>query len=242
VNFWPAARRPPVGAVRRALTWVLCCGLPAALAVTACGAAGGKPHGPAVTSPAASRQPTAPPSPPADLKALVLHKRDLPRGFVSHPLTSRNLPSELTGCRRLQALIARGVGKHEQAEFFRLPIGPWIDEAVIAPARGTAAALSAALAKVIAGCASVTVTEEGQRVRLTLVPGRAVSPAIQAGREAHAFRASGRFGGLPLTMDIVLIHAGGVVVLLTSTALAGTIDPGLTATVARAAAARAAHN
>jgi hypothetical protein len=239
VTFWPAARRRP--AVRRALTWALCCGLPAALAVTACGAPSGKPHDPARTSPAASRQPTASPAPPADLKALVLRRGDLPGGFVPRPLTSRNLPSELTGCRRLQELTARAIGDHEQVEFFRLPIGPWLDEAVIAPAKGSAAELSDALAKAIAGCASVTVTEEGQRVRLALEPGRAVSPAIEAGQQTHTFRATGRFGGLPLSMDIVLIRAGGVVVLLTNTALAGAIDSALTAKVAHAAA-RAAHN
>jgi hypothetical protein len=248
VNFWPASARHRVArgkrrvrTARQALTWALCC-VAIALAATACGAAGGsKPHDPARTSPAASRHPSAAPSPPADLTALLLRRRDLPRGFVSRPLTSRNLPSELTGCRRLQELTGRAVGRHEQVEFFRLPIGPWLDEAVIVPASGSAAELSAALAKAIAGCGSVTVTEEGERVRLAISPGRSVSTAI-AGQETHAFRARGRFGGFPLRMDIVLIRSGSVVVLLTNTALAGTIDPALTATVARAAGARAAHN
>jgi hypothetical protein len=212
--------------------------MPTALAVTACGAAGeSNPHDTAQAAPAASQQPATPPAPPADLTALVLRRRDLPRGFVSRPLTSRNLPSQLTGCRRLQLLTGHAIGRHEQVEFFRLPIGPWLDEAVMVPAHGSAAELSAALAKAIAGCAAVTVTEEGVRVRLSLAPGA----AIAAGQETHAFRARGKFGGLPLRMDIVLIRSGGVVVLLTNTALAGTIDSALTATVARAAA-RAAHH
>jgi hypothetical protein len=249
VNFWPAARSRPahgerrVRASRRALMLALCCVMPTALAATACGAAGeSNPRdtaqaAPAASQPAASRQPAAP-TPPADLTALVLRRRDLPRGFVSRPLTSRNLPSELTGCRRLQQLTGHAIGRHEQVEFFRLPIGPWLDEAVMVPAHGSAAELSAALAKAIAGCAAVTVTEEGERVRLSLAPGA----AIAAGQEAHAFRAGGKFGGIPLRMDIVLIRSGGVVMLLTNTALAGTIDSALTTTVARAAAARAAHN
>jgi len=109
-------------------------------------------------------------------------------------------------------------------------------------AGGTAARLTAALARAIARCSSVTVTEEGYRVTLALAPAPApASAASAAGREAHAYRATGALGGIPLEMDIVLTRVGGVVLLLTNTSLGGTADPALTATAVRAAAARAAR-
>jgi hypothetical protein len=221
--------------------------LPMALAVTACSAGGqAKPR---ATAPAArqvtmppttrSQQPAVPPPSAAELKRRVLRLRDLPHGFVRRPLTSRNLPSQLTGCRRLEALTGHKAGRHEQVEFFRLPIGPWFDEAVIAPVHRSAMGLSEDLAKAIAGCSSVTVTEEGERVRLALTP---ESAAIAAGDETHAYHATGRLGGIPLTMEIVLIRSGTLVLLLTNTSVAGTVDPALTEKIARAAAARASHN
>jgi len=232
------------------------------LALAACGT--GPRHPAQAGRPAAPSLPPAASSParPADLKRLVLGLGDLPPGFVARPLTSRNLPSDLTGCAGLQQLTGDSIGRHEQAEFFRPPIGPWIDEAVIAPASrpaasgsaaggsagGTAARLTAALARAIARCSSVTVTEEGYRVTLALAPAPApasaapaAAAASAAGREAHAYRATGALGGIPLEMDIVLTRVGGVVLLLTNTSLGGTADPALTATAVRAAAARAAR-
>ena len=230
------------------MTWALAWALPAALAVTACSAGGqARPRATAPAarqataghSPSVSQQPVVPPLSAAELRARVLHLRDLPQGFVRRPLTSRNLPSQMTGCRPLEAVTGSGMGRHEQVEFFLLPIGPWLDEAVISPVHRSAASLSGELAKTMDGCSSVTVTEEGQRVRLALTP--APGAAIAAGDETHAYHATGKLGGIPLTMDIVLVRSGTLVLLLTNTSVAGTVDPALTAKVARAAAARAAR-
>ncbi|MGE5286965.1 MAG: hypothetical protein ACM3ML_07140 [Micromonosporaceae bacterium] len=233
------------------MTWALAWALPATLAVTACSAGSqAKPRATApATAPAArqatpsqSQQPIVPPPSAAELKKRVLRLRDLPHGFVRRPLTSRNLPSHLTGCQRLGVLTGRGAGRHEQAEFFQPPAGPWLNEAVIAPVHRSAASLSGELAKAMGGCSSVTVTEEGQRVRLALAaaPG-APGVTIAAGDETHAYHATGWLGGIPLTMDIVVIRSGTLVLLLTNTSVAGTVDPALTAKAARAAAARAAR-
>src|SRR6266487_4392132 len=183
---WAARRRRTYGTGRhgnpaeRALTWVLVGALPAGLALAACGT--GPRHPAQAGQSAAPSLPPAASSParPADLKRLVLGLGDLPPGFVARPLTSRNLPSDLTGCAGLQQLTGDSIGRHEQAEFFRPPIGPWIDEAVIAPASRPAARLTAALARAIARCSSVTVTEEGYRVTLALAPAPAPAPAAAA--------------------------------------------------------------
>jgi hypothetical protein len=131
--------------------------------------------------------------------------------------------------------MSSGTGLHEQVEFFRLPLGPWLDEAVIRPTGATAGDLTRSLANALARCGSVTVTEEGHRVRLSLTP--AATPP--SGGQAHAYRASGVLGGIPLSMDIVLVPAAGVILLVTNTALAGPPDPALTAKVTSAAVRRA---
>jgi hypothetical protein len=219
--------------------------LPAGLTLTACTTGGGAgPSHPSSTLRTPPAPPTRPPAtsspqppPPADLQTLLLRRGDLPSGFTARQLTSRNLPSDLTGCAPLQQLTGDSIGRHAQAEFFQMPIGPWIDEAVIAPAGKPAATLTATLAKAIAGCSSVTVTEGGQRVRLALTP----ATVSAAGDETHGYHATGTLGGIPLDMDIVLIRTGGLVLLVTNTSIGGTTDPALTATATRAAAARAAH-
>jgi hypothetical protein len=166
---------------------------------------------------------------------VVLRQADLPPGFVSRPFNERNLPTQLTGCPRLEALVAGAGWAHKQVEFFKAPFGPWIDEAVISPAHGAANRLSGKLTSALAGCRSVTVTEEGHRVRLALAPASAPPGAVQA----HAYRASGQLAGIALNMDIVLARAGGVILLVTNTSIIGPTDASLTAQAVRAAAQRA---
>ena len=229
----PAVDRP-IRAAGRALATILA----TILATTACGANDHGHSGQAgATHGAASPHGTAatPLPSPRPLSALLLRLSDLPAGYIPRPLDDRNLPSGLTGCRALEELMANGIGTHEQVEFFRFPLGPWIDEAVTKPATGTAAKLSGTLARALAGCASVTVTEEGQRVRLTLSP----ATAAGAGPRAHAYHATGNLHGMALSMDIVLVPAGSVILLLTNTSVAGPADKALTARAARTALRRA---
>lgn len=175
--------------------------------------AGCQSSGPAArrrpSSPAAIRTPHAS---AAQLKAALLSADDLPAGFIERPLTSRNLPTDLSGCPRLRDLMARGARPHAQAEFFRPPLGPWIDEAIMQPAHGSANEVASRLAAALSGCGSVTVTEEDQRVRLTLSP---AEPPQPSGR-THAWQASGTLRGLRLRMRIVLANTGRSVLLITA--------------------------
>jgi hypothetical protein len=203
------------------------------LAVSGCGLGGPAGPHPSVSA----RRPATPTPPPAPPRApgQLLRVGDLPAGFIARPLDRRNLPSQLTGCPRLEGLVASGTGVHRQAEFFRLPVGPWVDEALITPAGATATQLAGKLTRALAGCDSVTVTEEGHRVRLALAP----APDRPAGGESRAYRATGAWHGIPLAMDVVLAPAGGLVLLLTTTAVGGPADPALTANVLGAAVRRA---
>jgi hypothetical protein len=206
----------------------------AGLAVTGCGTGGSAgPRQSASTAQAATPAP-APAAPPS-VGQLMLRLSDLPAGFIVRPLDRRNLPSNLTGCERLEGLMSSGTGSHEQVEFFRLPLGPWLDEAVIRPVGVTAGDLTRKLADALARCGSVAVTEEGHRVRLSLAPGS----APPSGGQAHTYRASGVLAGIPLSMDIVLVPAASVTLLVTNTSLAGPPDPALTAKVTNAAVRRA---
>ncbi|HUK71046.1 MAG TPA: hypothetical protein VLW50_20170 [Streptosporangiaceae bacterium] len=227
-----------MSAAARALAGVLALGL----AVAGCGSgshpqprqrAAAGPHQHAATGPAAA--PDSPSQSPRGPQATVLRLADLPQGFIVRPLDSRNLPSQLTGCHGLQALLAGGTGPHAQVEFFRVPLGPWIDEAVLSPAGGAARDRIAKLADALASCRSVTVTEEGDRVRLVLAP--AAAPA--AGAQAHAYRATGTMAGIPLSMDIVLARAGRLVLLVSNTSVTGPADSAVTAQAVRAAVRRA---
>lgn len=168
--------------------------------------AGCQSSGPAArrrpSSPAAIRTPHAS---AAQLKAALLSADDLPAGFIERPLTSRNLPTDLSGCPRLRDLMARGARPQAQAEFFRPPLGPWIDEAIMQPAHGSANEVASRLAAAL-------VTEEDQRVRLTLSP---AEPPQPSGR-THAWQASGTLRGLRLRMRIVLANTGRSVLLITA--------------------------
>jgi hypothetical protein len=221
-------------AAARALAGVLALGL----GVAGCGSGshpGPRPH--AVASPAAAA-PASPSASPRGLQATVLRLADLPPGFIVRPLNGRNLPSQLTGCHRLQTLLAVGTGPHEQVEFYMIPFGPWIDEAVISqPGGAPPSSLMGELAGVLASCHSVTVTEEGRRVRLALAPAKA--PAATG--QALAYRATGRYAGIPLSMDIVLAPAGRLILLVTNTSVTGPADPAVTAQAVRAAVQRAAR-
>ncbi len=166
----------------------------------------------------------------------MLRLGDLPTGFIVRPLDRRNLPSNLTGCQRLEKLLGSGTVVHEQVEFFRFPIGPWLDEAVMMPVGRTAGELTGELAKALAGCDSVTVTEQGYRVRLALAP----AAASRSGGQTHAYSAVGTLRGIQLSIDIVLAQAGAVILLVTNTSLAVPVDAALTAKVVSAAVRRAA--
>lgn len=229
-------------AVARALASLLA----AALLLSGCGNGPRVPprHAPSVRAdPAATAGAGAALTPPNDLSARLLRRGDVPAGFILRPLTGRNLPSSLTGCRPLEKMINGGVGPHKQVEFFRLPVGPWIDEAVILPSRAPATELAARLARAIERCDSVTVTEEGQRVALKL---SATAPPLLATalpatvRDVlHAYRATGELRGRRLSMQITLVPAGGLLLLITTTALAAASSPALTSHVVRAAVERA---
>lgn len=229
-------------AVARALASLLA----AAVVLSGCGNGGRMPPRPAPSvraDPTATAGAGAALTPPNDLSARLLRRGDVPAGFMLRPLTSRNLPSSLTGCRPLEKMINGGVGRHKQVEFFRPPVGPWIDEAVILPSRAPATELAARLAKAIERCDSVTVTEEGQRVALKL---SAMAPTVLATavpatvRDAlHVYRATGELRGIGLSMQITLLPAGALLLLITTTALATTSNPALTNHVVRAAVERA---
>lgn len=187
--------------------------------LTACNGSSARHADPKPTTPA----PTATPTPSPTLRPGLLTLDDLPAGFTTRPLDSRNLPSNLTGCPAVERLLDGGLGEHTQAEFFQPPVGPWIDEAIIRPRGEAATATAARIATAIDGCDAVTVTEEGHRVTLDLTRAQA------QGRDVHAYTAIGTLRGLGLRMDIVLAPAGRTVVLLTNAALAMTMNPGLTA-------------
>ncbi len=182
----------------------------------------------------------------ADLRARLLRLGDLPSGFIPRPLTRRNLPSDLTGCAPLEKVMAGGIGRHEQVEFFRLPFGPWIDEAVIQPAHAGAAETTARLAAAIDDCSSVTVTEEGERVELALSKAAPITSPTSVrkvtGRGMHTYRGTGELRGVGLSLQIVLARAGHLVLLITNTGLGRTPDPELGAKVVRAALARATQS
>ncbi|MDX6433286.1 MAG: hypothetical protein QOE54_5652 [Streptosporangiaceae bacterium] len=194
-------------------------------------------HGPSAlpSSAAEPRASYARPASVTELKAALLGSEDLPAGFIPRPLTGRNLPTHLTGCRPLQELMAGGIGPQAQVEFFRLPFGPWIDEAIMQPSHGSADQVNGRLAAALAGCDSVTVTEEGHRVRLALA---AVRPPMPG---AHAYQATGRLRGLWLRMGIVLVPAGRCVLLLANAALGEAADPALTDQVSATALRKAAR-
>lgn len=220
------------------------CGAAAVLTLSACGSTSVPgPTAPPTVRPSVSI-PVQTPG-PGGLRSGLLSLADLPSGFVTRPLTARNLPTDLTGCPPLERLMTGALGRHEQAEFFRPPLGPWIDEAIIEPRGGKPEQIAGRLAKAIDGCDSVTVTEEGHRVllRITSDPAPTPAPVVTpvGGRVTRSYRATGSLGGFGLRMDIVLGHAGSSIVLLTDTALASAMDPALTAQAARIALDRAAR-
>jgi hypothetical protein len=211
----------------------------AVLLLCACGGKSPDPPPPSRSAQAsATPSPVAPPA-SGDQKSALLTVADLPGGFVDRPLTARNLPSGLTGCPPLERLVTGALGNHEQAEFFRPPLGPWIDEALLRPRGEDAAHAAGRLGAAIDGCPEVTVTEEGHRVTLRLAPATA-SP--QDPGVTRAYRATGTLGGFALRMDVVLGHAGGSVVLLTNTALAGDMDQALTVRAMKTALDKASRS
>lgn len=173
--------------------------------------------------------PTVPKTP----KAALLSLGDLPSGFVTRPLTSRNLPGDLTGCPALERLMDGDARPQAQVEFFDPPLGPWIDEAIVRPAEP--ATMTRRIATALNGCGEVSVTEEGHTVRLAV----ASATAPQVGDEAHAYRATGQLHGIGLEMDVLLVRTGRSVLLLTNASLAGAVDPALTAKVTRTAVTKA---
>jgi hypothetical protein len=179
---------------------------------------------------------SASPTSSARLAPALLTLADLPSGFRSEPLTVRNLPSLIHGCAGLEELQSTGIGDQAQAEWTRGSLDAYIDEAVIQPKGDTAARLVEKSAKALDTCGSVKVVEEGLSVTLTATP----LPLAQVGDASHAWHTTGKYAGVSMQMNVVLVQSGNLVVLLAQTRVAGKTDDALTLATAQAAAARAA--
>ena len=215
---------------------------PAAAGTTA-GASGSSATS-APPSPGASGSPTAPltatapiTTSSARLSPALLTLADLPAGFTRHELGAKNLPSLIHGCPGLEVLQQTGIGDIAQGEWANGGLtSDYLDEAVIEPKGATAAGLVALSAKALDDCGSVQVVEEGFGVTLTARP----LPLAGTGDASHAWKTTGRYAGIPMELNVVLIQQGDLVVLLAQTHISGQADDALTLRAAKAAAARAA--
>lgn len=173
----------------------------------------------------------------ARLSPALLTLADLPAGFTRHALGAKNLPSLIHGCPGLEVLQQTGIGDIAQGEWADGGLtSDYIDEAVIEPKGATAAELVAQSAKALDGCGSVQVVEEGFGVTLTAKP----LTLAETGDASHAWKTTGRYAGIPMELNVVLIQQGELVVLLAQTHISGRADDALTLRAAKAAAARAA--